>query len=487
MIKRLIIFVFCLVALSVAIVGVAVLLDGRGSPHFSSPDEVRANAVSRFDELFVHAPGVIPDLSKVPVIPGFSTDDSKPGEVKVTWKQEESQNDIDMFGDRIEADPALQSFALPNGQVVRLIAVAHSPGLKKLYENDDPERWGQHGKITWCDPVSLQPIADPESLGLEQEVDIDEHQALFLALRCSDLENRPVRWHWIRMFDERTQASVANSSSRHGNKQGVVIYRHRLKIFHTTPLRLLLPISYGKAEVKEIDLTQADSVARFGGDAVEISIVASYAGEKYSSSQSYAGSSGESVSTYRYREAKPDRDWSQSFSLVSVWPQVQGKRLQFLGEDGKNWRDFHPNNIINAVSHDQKMNQLGTQKWRRLPQQVRGVFYLEGIPGLPELDNLFEAEIGPIRFAYENQFREAITGPTLLDWGYHEKSIPSSEFPITFDDPAITPAQLLAQYENRIGEKLEVDQGDHRITGESDSWLVRLDKWWQKARSRFFP
>ena len=485
--KRLTIFALCMALISGAILRTAWFLE-RGAPrYFSSPDEIRADALGQFGELFYRALEPIPDLTTTSRVPSFVIDDSEAGRVSVKWIEEETSNNIAEFGDRIDADPKTQAFTLPNGQVIRLVGFAYSPKRKKLLDEDDPERWGRTEKITWYDPVSLQPIADPESVGLEQEVNVDDRNGLLFAFDCSDRKARPVRWHSLRLHDERTTAVVANSSSRHANKHSIMVYQLRLNIVHNTSLRLLLPVSYGDPEVKQVNLDEKQPSLRFGGDAVEISLLYSRDGDKNSSSSSGRGVGMETTAGFGYRDAKPGGNRSQSFSVVSVWPQVQGNSLQFLREKDKSWQNFHPNNPVNAVSYDAKLAELGQQKWRRFPKQARGVFKLKEIPGLPELKNLFDAEIGPVRFKYDGDFRKAIAGPTLLQWDYHKTSIPSSEFPIVFDDPTVTPDQLLADYEKRIGIKLEVDQTNHEITDEVDSWRKRLKKWWQRTLSGIFP
>jgi hypothetical protein len=470
-----------------AVLGIAWILD-RGAPrYFSSPDEVRAAALVKFNELFFLAPEPIPDLTTVSRVPEFVIDDSDAEQVSVSWTEEESSNDIAEYGDRIDADPKTQSFVLPNGQVIRLVGIAYSPKRKKLFDEGDPERWGSQEQITWYDPVLLQPIADPQAVGLEADAHVRESSELLLAFDCSDREARPVRWHWLRLHDERTMAVVANSSSRQTNKHDIMVYQHRLNIAHNTALRILLPISYGEPEVKQIDPNATEQAIRFGGDAVEFSVLYSRDGYQGGSSSTGRGIGTEAQVGFRFRDAKPGANQSQSFSVVSVWPQVQGNSLQYLDENKKSWRNFYPNNVVNAIRYKGKLAEMGPRKWRRFPKLARGVFELKEIPGLPELKNLFKAEVGPVRFEYDNQFREAISGPTLLQWGYHKTSIPRAEFPIVFDDPRVTPGQLLAEYEKRIGIRLDVDDANHTVTGEGDSWLERVKKWGQRMLRRIFP
>lgn len=483
--KRLIVFANGVVLLCCVILGTAWVIDGLSSPYFSAPDEVREHALSQFDEYFVDAPRPIPDLKSAPAVPSFQMDDSKKGLVTVRWSDSTKRAGVESFGDRITANPATQSFSLPNGQEVRLVGVAYSPKPQQLPELNSTSRWRRREKITWYDPASMKPITDPESVGLERKMYVDFDHELLLAFHCKDLEARPVRWHGLRLSDERTKASVSTSSHRITNTNGIVVYKHRLSIFHSTPVRILLPISYGEVEEQEFDLKTPNQTVQFGGDAMEFTVLLSRDGEQNSRGLSSYGASNEA--DFFYKDSELDSRREKSFSLISVWPPVQGNTLQYFEESNNSWRVFYAQGGIVSVTHKHTMPEMMPQKWRRFPQLARGIFELKGIPDLPDLDNLFTAEVGPLRFKYNSEFRDAITGPILFEWNFREKSIPNSEFPIEFADPSITPEQLLAEYQKRIGMQIVIDDTNHELTEEKDPWLVRLKQWWQRTTRRLFP
>ncbi|NNE90585.1 MAG: hypothetical protein HKN23_02970 [Verrucomicrobiales bacterium] len=464
---------------------IAFVVANRESEYFSPPDEPRAWAASRYDSFFNDPRQTLPVLSTASSPPNFEIDDSDPAEVKIKWAPEILPHQIGAYGERIDAGAGQTEITLPNGQIIRLMAIAYVRQPNAL-GSVDSQYDNRNVTLTWHDPLTLEPISDPESLNLPPSEDVQQRAELFLAFSCSDFKKRPIRWHWARMFDNQTSQNFGSSMSMYG-RENVQIYSTHLHRFHSSPLRLALPVSYGEPEIRELDAAKPKSKTTFTYGPAEVTTL--WAGNGHQGGSSSRSDGGLSVSGYRIRPAT-ERSYSQSFSLIYIHPVMQGYTMESrrVSRDGKlSWSPIYPNSGIINLYHHVPLEKIAPVKIRQYPHLATGLFHVTGIPDLPKLDNLFDAKVGPIQFRYEHDIRQFIEQTTALQWNlHHSHSIDRSRFPLKFPDPETTVIDVLKEFEALIGTELAVDPLTYQIGDPKLSPFEKFKNWVADKLRRVF-
>ncbi|NNE92596.1 MAG: hypothetical protein HKN23_13195 [Verrucomicrobiales bacterium] len=450
---------------------VAVIFSGKTKTRFSPSKVERPWAADDYREFLVDP--LQPTPSLVSPAPTFNVDDSKTGEVEVTWLTPHGIPKLGLFGDRIEAGPGIAEVRLPNGQIVRIKGIAIMPVLPT----------NQRGKtaadrkrpVDWRNPASLDPITEPESVGLPETWGTNTVQRFLIPLEATDSQEKPVRWQTCKLFNNETKQRLGSGTSV-VRMSGHMIYAVDLNMFHTAPLSLVVPICYGETEEISIDPTKKGTM-RFTRHPAEIGFLTARDGRLNGSS--WGGSGSESLTRFRYESTTRKGDW-QSFSLMTVWPSVLAVMIdRFEPRDGGKgrWARVTANGGLHSVGHLKPISEVESIRLRQYPNLACCVFQIPGLPGKPAATNLFDVKIGPLKIDGSYEFNELMEDATALQWNVPHRGSLSHHFPLVFDDPDVTPGELLAEYERLTGQEVEVNSVDLKLEAPEPNWLKRFENW----------
>ncbi len=467
--KRIFIFAGVFVVIFAAIAIVAAVVGARPTSMAAAPEDVREWARESYEELFTGPLGKFPTLKTNPV-PSYTIDTSKPDKVKIEWENTDDSRSMSQFGIRVDAGAGGREVKLPDGQTLTFVAVG-------VHFQGDPMISKYEGEVTWYDPSTLEPITDPDALGLPVKMQVNaDKRELITVFSISD-SAKPVRWHFLQAKDGKNLASIHSSSSFQAIND-MRFYSLELDIFHQTSVDLLLSISYGEPEVKVIDLRKNDltTPVMFAGGDAQIAIMELRNGNQNSSG--WGGGTGNRYHEFRWSKAG-SKSREKSFGLIGVWPSIHAQLMEWRLKGqatGKNqWRSVYGRNGFEKIGFPTELSGISEIEVRYFPKVVHSVFRLAEIPGAREVDNQFAQETGPITFEYRSELGRFVSKVTQTS-GLNIYDIwPQTAFPMELDNTS--PAALVKEAEARSGKKFYFNSSTLKFEEPPAPLTERLADW----------
>ncbi len=388
---------------------------------YSSPTSIRTNDTY----LLAHAPG-----KKLPPMPtNFFTSlrvEQTTNEVQVWVPGGFSSPEPDYEPLQVHQAGPSQSVQIGSGSIrLAFVGTAHDV-ITTNFE------WGIRLPAKYYTP-DLQPATLSETTNVIQDYDRNlQFDGDFPAASFYFVKSNLPAFKSLNFaaFDARTQHPVTQGYGS-SSLSNVFYYNPTIRLWHQTPVEVLLTIATGPQESFSIRPTAGAEIAYPSG------IIRLLATADYNLGGTSTRSDGRTNHITLREATQPNWDTRPYCSFVFYcWPNARFRgEVEFYDADGKKLQAYSSGTSgklyharINAYLEDVK-----EIRFQYYPNLHRISFTIPELPGLPEqnrnLENLFDIYVPAIHFQYEHAFQDNIAQVVQMTYSSVPLTFPNAYFP----------------------------------------------------------
>ena len=219
-----------------------------------------------------------------------------------------------------------------------------------------------------------------------------------------------------------------------------------LRIVHQVSVAGFLSVSYGEPIFESIPVRKGETI-RFR-DRGQIQIVQLAPGEHYGSSGRAAKRS-HSVNGRGYVGV-----------VLECWPPCFPLLLDYRFDDQEDWRPVYSSGPLIALNVPDEVDSVQLRCLERLTQLE---FQLPAIPGLQDVDNLFELQLERFTAKTLSVAESKLTNLLMTNRFPRNSSNASTRAPIEWDLRDVTPMDIVRRLEKAYDVQLDWDRAESRF------------------------